>query len=194
MAEHSSSSLDEFKHICRTELQYLVTDFGFRESPEAADQSSNPVRMQFVRDDLTVTVEGIQYGTAALMVLQDKRDRLLSVNQLTSQSDPLNRRSAKSKHHRSNQTEDIQRNAKLLKEYGTELLSGDFAVFERAIARLETANIEYQRRRELGIADQKAVAAFRQEEWQEVVELLEPREATLSKAMAKRLTLARSRL
>jgi hypothetical protein len=92
------------------------------------------------------------------------------------------------------QAAEIIYNARLLRTLGTRLLGGDFSAFEEAAARIDAAWAELGRRSQLSVAIEKAVAAFRLEQWARVVELLEPHEAEISPRMARKLAVARQKL
>jgi hypothetical protein len=187
-----NASLEKFLDTCRTEFEFLVTEFGFQEISEKVQH--NPYKLSFFRDDLLISIEGIHYGSAALILIRDRNDRVLSPANLDPKFVPLDKQSAKSIQKTSGQSDDIQLAARLLREHGTELLEGNFTVFEEAYARKEKAVQQYEERRMFGIAIQQAVAAYEQGEWHTVVTLLEPHESSLSKKMVKKLSHARGQL
>ncbi len=187
-------TLSEFKDLCRSALDFLVTDYGFQESPDGSDPNdANPFRVQFTRDDLTVTVEGIHYGDAAMLYIQDSLGRRIVPRELDPAGARFPLKPVRSKV-QIGQADEIRLHASKLKTLGVELLQGDFTAFERAIARREAARADYERRQALGIAIQEAVAAYRLQQWSRVIELLEPLEDSLSKAMGKKLAKARDRV
>jgi hypothetical protein len=190
----SRLTLTDFKALCRAELEFLVTDLGFQECPPDSSQSSNPFQVQFIRDDLTVTVKGIHWGDAAMLYIRDKAGRRIIPEYLDPTFTLLPIKLVSSKHS-PGQAEEIRRDASKLRTLGKELLQGDFTAFESAIARSEVKlDPEYQARRLRDIAVQEAVAAYRLQQWPRVIELLEPFEDTLSKRMARKLAEARERL
>jgi len=184
-------SLEKFLNTSRAEFQFLVSRFGFQEI--GAEDQYNPYKLNFIRNDLIISIEGIHYGSSAMILIKDKNDRTLSPINLNPNFIPLDKQSAKTLQKTSGQSDEIALAAKLLREHGTELLKGNFAVFEEAYARKQNAWAQYDERRLFGNAIQEAVAAYNQEEWQTVVSLLEPYESNLSKKMAKKLAYARSR-
>lgn len=186
-------TLDEFKDLCRTELGFLVINYGFREIPSGPDESANPFRVQFVRDDLTVTVEGIHYGRAAMLTIQDNIGRRI-VPRILDPTFTLYPPKPVARKRPRGQASEIRLYASELKTLGNELLEGDFTAFERAIARKNAAWAEYEARRKFGTAIQEAVAAYRLQQWPRVIHLLEPFEADLSKAMGRKLAEARGRI
>ena len=189
---NKNESLEKFLDTCRTEFHFLVAKYGFQEISEKCQY--NPYKLSFIREDIIISIEGIQYGSAALILIKDKNDRTLGPGNLAPNFVPLDKKSMKSIQKASGQSDEIALNAQLLLEHGTELLEGNFAVFEAAFARKEKAWQQYKERKSFGIAIQDAVAAYNQEEWHTVVSLLEPYENTLSEKMAKKLAYAQSRI
>ena len=187
-------ALEKFLNTCRTEFQFLITDFGFQEFQGPKKEFANPFRLCFVRDDLEISIEGIHYGSAAMVLLTDNKHRVLGPRNLDPAFNPLDKKAVKALPKANGQTEEIAQAARLLLEHGRDLLNGDFSVFERAFARKTQVWAEYGKRSAFGIAVQEAVAAYDEEKWQDVVNLLEPHEANLSKKMAKKLAFARSQL
>ena len=186
--QHSRPTLDEFKHICHTELHWLVTEYGFREVAADAAQSDNPFRVLFVRDDLTVDIEGINYGSHVMFRIRDRHGRSIGVNNLDPAFVPSNK---PHKWVEVGQAVEIAHDARRLRALGTPLLEGDLSVFDSAIARAHAVRAAYASRQQFGVAVEKAVAAFRLEQWPRVIELLEPHEAALSPRMARKLATAR---
>jgi hypothetical protein len=92
------------------------------------------------------------------------------------------------------QAEDINEEARLLREYGQGLLNGDFSAFEHALEKARIAWDGYESRRRFGIAEQEAIAAFNNQHWSKVVETLEPYEDRISARMAGKLKTARENL
>jgi len=190
----NNPALEKFLNTCQTEFQFLITDFGFKEFYGLREAFDNPFKFYFVRDDLEISIEGIHYGSAAMVLLTDKKHRVLGVRDLDPQFDPFDKKDGKSLQKSTGQTDDIVHEARLLLKHGRELLNGDFLVFERAFARKGQAWAGYGKRRAFGIAVQEAVAAYNEGRWQVVVDLLEPHEPNLSKKMAKKLVFARTQL
>ncbi len=185
-------ALEKFLETCRTEFQFLVTDYGFHESIGQKDRYSNPFKLCFVRDDLEICIEGIHYGFGAMVWISDKRLRKIGVRNLDPQFDPFDKKSVQDMNTATNQTDAIAEEVRLLIRYGKELLNGDFSVFERAFDRKSQALAEYEQRRAFGVAIQEAITAYDEGKWQVVVDLLEPHEVSLSKKMAKKLAFART--
>lgn len=187
-------ALEKFLNTCRTEFRFLVTDFGFQEYKVSRKEYANPFKLSFIRDDLEISIEGIHYGSAAMVLLTDKKKRVLAPRNLDPVFNPLDRKTVRTLQKANGQTEEIAQEARLLLEHGRDLLNGDFSVFENAFARKTQAWAEYEKRREFGIATQEAVKAYDEGKWQDVIELLEPHEPNLSKKMAKKLAFARSQI
>lgn len=187
-------SLEIFLDTCRTEFRYLVTEFGFQEFNGPKEEFANPFKVSYVRDDLEISIEGIHYGSAAMVLITDKKRRVIGVRNLDPKFNPFDKQSIKAQPRATGQTNEIVQEARLLLKLGRELLDGDFSVFERAFDRKSQAGAEYEKRRALGIAIQEAVAAYEEGKWQVVVDLLEPHEFSLSKKMAKMLAFARTHL
>ena len=190
--EKERLSTKEFKDICRNEFSYLIDNFEFHEDDSLLSPYDNEFQIKFRRQDFVVIVEGIHYGSAAMVTLEDTKDRRISVEQLNPEFEPLKRK--KSTARRPGQIEDIKRGARLLYQYGLELLKGDFSVFEQAIHKEAVAWNEYEDRRSFGVAEQEAVASFKKQEWQKVVDALEPYEEKISKRMKRKLIFAREQL
>lgn len=182
-------AIEKFKSVCRNEFDFLLTEFGFREDNTPLGEFDNEFQIRFIRNDLTIVVEGIHYGSAAMVYLYDSNDRKIFPILLMPgfQSFPSKRPKSKP----SDQIEDIKKEAQMLYQYGIELLKGDFSVFEHAYSKAETAYIEYESRRQFGIAEQRAITAFKKQEWSKVIEALEPYENKISSRMAKKLNIAR---
>ena len=186
------SLIEEFKNICRSEFSYLCNDFDFREDTSPPAQHENEFKIKFVRQDLVVIVEGIHYGSTAMVSLENSRGHRISVQQLNPDFQPLKR--MKTKAQRPGQIEDIKREASLLKQYGSELLRGDLSQFEKAIEKMDVAWNEYQNRRAYGVAVQEAVDSFKKQEWQKVIDVLEPYEEEISKRMKNKLKFSRKQI
>lgn len=190
--EPKGLTLEEFKSVCRAELNWLVTEYGFQEDKaQPVNPFANPFTVQFVRDDLTVVVEGINWGSHVLFRIRDRHGRTIGVRALNPDFVPPVkpiRRAPKG------QAAEIVHDAQLLRVLGTKLLEGNLAVFEDAIDRIEAARVERENRAQLPMAVEKAVAAFRLEQWPRVIELLEPHEAELSPRMGKKLATARQKV
>ncbi len=181
-------TLEEFKSLCRAELNWLVTEYGFQED---LAQPVNPFTVQFVRDDLIIVVEGIMWGDGAILSIGDHQGRSIYLSALDPAFVPSTKPSRRAP---KGQAADIARHAQRLRTLGTRLLEGDFTVFEDAIARDEATRTAPRIDNRLNLAVQEAVAAFRLEQWPRVVELLEPHEAELSPRVAKKLAVARQKL
>ena len=186
------SAIDNFKSICRNEFAYLLKDFGFHEIDYPPSEFENEFKIRFVRNDFTVTIEGIHYGTAAMAYIQDPKGRKIFPRLLNPDFQPTLSKKAKSKP--KSQLEDIKDEARLLHQYGENLLKGDFAVFESALEKRRVAWAGYQDRSNFGVAVQEAVEAYKNQDWSKVVKSLEPYEAKISKKMAKKLKTARENL
>ena len=128
--QHSRPTLDEFKHICHTELHWLVTEYGFREVAADAAQSDNPFRVLFVRDDLTVDIEGINYGSHVMFRIRDRHGRSIGVNNLDPAFVPSNK---PHKWVEVGQAVEIAHDARRLRALGTPLLEGDLSVFDACL-------------------------------------------------------------
>ena len=190
----NNPALEKFLNTCRTEFRFLITDFGFKEFYGLREEFDNPFKLYFVRDDLEISIEGIHYGSAAMVLLTDKKHRVLGARNLDPKFSPFDKKSVKTLQRSKSQAEDIAQEARLLLAYGRELLKGDFSVFERALERKAQAWAGYGKRSAFGIAVQEAVAAYDEGKWQVVVDLLESHEPNLSKRMAKKLAFARTQL
>ncbi len=190
--ESMQSAVENFKNICRSEFGYLITDFGFREIDYPLSEFENEFKIRFVRHDFTVIVEGIHYGTAATVVLQDLKGQRIFPRLLNPDFQP--NPSKKVRYKTTSQSEDIKEEARLLHQYGMDLLKGDLSVFERALEKRKTARAEYEGRRKFGVAVQEAVEAFKNQDWLNVVKSLEPYEERISPKLAKKLKAAKENL
>ena len=186
------SAVENFKNICRSEFSYLLADFGFREVDIPPGEFENEFKIRFVRHDLTIVVEGIHYGTAAMVYLRDPRGREIFPILLKPDFRPLTSKRPKPK--LTSQIEEIKEEAQLLYQYGMDLLKGDFSIFERTLEKRRRAWAEYEARSEFGIAVQEAVEAFRNQDWSKVVKSLAPYEDRISPRMTKKLKTARVNL
>jgi hypothetical protein len=133
-------NLDEFKNQCRTEFEFLINDFGFKEQKLSLDNHKNEFIIEFVRDDLQVIIEGVSYGSVAIVFLRNSKGRGIWIEYLDPKFQPFIQRKT------DGQLEDIRRQAILLREYGLELLKGDYSVLESAFKRGEAATKEYKNR------------------------------------------------
>ena len=186
------SAIEKFKDICRNEFGYLLKDFGFHEIDYPPSEFENKFKIRFVRNDFTVIIEGIHYGTAAMVYLQDLKGRKIFPRLLNPDFQP--NPSKKAKYKPTSQLEDIKEEARLLHQYGASLLRGDFAVFESALEKRRLAWAGYEDRSNFGIAVQEAVEAFKNQDWFKIVKSLEPYENRISSRMAKKLKTARENL
>lgn len=183
------AAIDEFKNICRSEFDYLLTEFGFQEDTSPLGEFENEFQIRFVRHDLTVIAEGIHHGSAAVVYLQDSQKRWITPIQLKPDFQPNPSKTPKPKP--TSQSDDIKEEARLLLQYGMGLLNGDFSGFERALDKTKTAWEEYESRRRFGVAEQEAVAAFKNGDWSRGIDALQPYENQLSARMLKKLNEAR---
>lgn len=189
----SPPTLEQFLATARAEFAFLVSVYGFEERAAEPAVYVNPYAVRFVREGLEIIVQGAGYGAMADTIIRDRRGRKLRPVQLHPDfvlyTHPIPGPGG--------QLNDLVRQAQWLREYGGALLAGDLTVMDDALARDQAARDEYEpaqrERRRLGIALQEAVAAYRAEQWAQVVELLEPHEAALSPKMARRLATARQR-
>jgi len=193
MSNVDSSSI-KFKEICRNEFQFLILEHDFREATDESEVSpfggrcgSAKYSVCFVRHDLAIQIDGAGYGSSADIAIVDRMSRSISPYHLIPSHKKIDGRVV-------GQAEKIAQVARVLREYGIELLKGNHEVFEVVCERLEGARQLYEERRLFGIAIQEAVAAFIVEDWQTVVRLLEPYEGALSKKMAKKLAHAKGQL
>lgn len=186
------SAIENFKYICRNEFGYLLRDFGFQEIEYPPSEFKNEFKIRFVRNDFTVIVEGIHYGMAATVDLQDMKGRKIFPRLLNPDFQPNPGKTPKFKS--TSQEEDIKEEARLLYKYGMDLLKGNFVVFERAFEKRRLSRAEYQNRRNFGIAVQEAVEAFKNRDWLKVIKSLEPYEDRISPKMARKLKSAREHI
>lgn len=193
-SQESPPSRDRFKAACRAEFAFLVSDYGFTELPPEPTPYADPFKVRFVRDDLEVIIQGINYGQNVITTIQDGQGRAIWPLYLhpdfVPYTNPIPRASG--------QLNQIAQDAQWLHEHGRALLAGDRSVLYAALARYEAGRARYEtalaERRRLPVAVEAAVAAFRAQEWARVVELLEPHEAELSPRMARKLATAREKL
>lgn len=186
------SAIENFKNICRNEFGYLLSEFGFHEDDTPLGEFDNEFQIRFIRHDLTIVIESIHYGSSTMIYIQDKNYRQISPILLKPDFQPSLGKRPKPKV--TSQEEEIKEEAQLLLQYGTELLKGDFAVFERAFEKTRKAWAGYESRRQYGVSVQEAVDAFKNHDWAKVIDLLEPYEDKISKKMAKKLNIARENL
>lgn len=69
--QESPPSRDRFKAACRAEFAFLVSDYGFTELPPEPTPYADPFKVRFVRDDLEVIIQGINYGQNVITTIQD---------------------------------------------------------------------------------------------------------------------------
>ena len=186
-------SLDLFLEACRTEFAFLVSDYGFTELPPEPTPFANPFGIRFVRDDLEIVIEGINYGQNVIAKIRDRHGGSINPVFLNPDFVPYTSPPPQVR----GQLNQIAQAAQLLREHGRALLAGDRSVMYAALARYEAGVAAYEtalaERRRFHVAVEQAVAAFRSQEWARVVELLEPHEAELSARMARKLATARER-
>jgi hypothetical protein len=186
------SIIEDFKNTCRSTFNYLVTDFGFKEDKSPPGEFENEFQIRFIRSDLTVVVEGIHHGSAAVVYLQDVHRHQISPIQLKPDFQPFSGKLRRTPP--KGQPEDIKEESRLLREYGMGLLNGDFSAFDHALEKARNAWDGYESRRRFGIAEQEAITAFNNQSWSKVVETLEPYEDKISARMARKLKIARENL
>lgn len=182
-------AIKKFKNLCLNEFGYLLSEFGFHEDDTPLGEFDNEFQIRFIRHDLTIFIEGIHYGSSTMIYIQDKKHREISPILLKPDFQPSLGKRPKPKV--TSQEEEMKKEARLLLQYGTELLKGDFSVFERAFEKTRKAWAGYESRRQHGVSVQKAVDAFRNHDWGKVIKLLEPYEDKMSKKMTKKLNTAR---
>lgn len=191
MKTYPLPTLSEFQETCRTQLSYLVSKYGFVEDIPEEETGDNPFKVRFLRDDLLIVVEGMNYGQTATLTIFDHNGRKIWPSLLI---DPDHEPRSKDSLRRGGQLEQITQEAQCLLEYGQGLLVGDLSVMNVALARLEERWADHQARRKFGIAVQEGVKAYDQENWPRVIALLAPHETELSPRMAKKLEIARQKL
>lgn len=65
-------ALEKFLNTCRAEFRFLITEFGFQEFNGPKEEFVNRFKLYFVRDDLEIAIEGIHYGSAAMVLITDR--------------------------------------------------------------------------------------------------------------------------
>jgi hypothetical protein len=193
--QESPPSLAQFMAACRADFAYLISDYGFSEAPPELSRYADPFTVRFVRDDLEIVIQGINYGQNVITEIRHGhgatlRPVLLHPDFIPYANNPLPPARG--------QLNQIAQTAQLLREHGRALLAGDLSVIDNALARYEAGLIAYEApraaRRRFHTDVEEAVAAYRSANWALVVELLEPREAELSARMARKLAAARGKL
>jgi hypothetical protein len=194
----------EFKEIVRDDFGYLGREFAFREvEPPAKHLEVNPFLVWFVNPTTLVSVEGINYGFAAQVILGpvDAGDEWHATVPLW----------AIIKHRRPDLYEDAFRSpgqlgdsrvhAHALREAASDVLRGDFRVFAAAHAIVDTQMIhqrvsEQEKTREYyqKVAVARAADALRARDFNRVVELLLPHAEFLTRAERATLDYARARV
>ncbi|MCP4139606.1 MAG: hypothetical protein GY755_04845 [Chloroflexi bacterium] len=193
--DDTNLTLEEFYELCSNELHFLVEEYGFQEIRAETIEGKyiNPYKLIFIRDDLRIALEGINWGQHAMLSIADNNNRIMGTGSLHPNGIVFPKKSKKFKSRATSQTDDIKRHSRELREYGKDLLNGDFSIFDEAVRQQEARRAEREaKHRELKLRTiQDAVVACQEKRWQTVVELLEPYEADLPKDTLKRLSFAR---
>ena len=196
----NSPSLGEFKETVRDAFAYLGREFAFREADlPVSHLEVNPFIVSFANGTTLVQVEGISWGFAAQVTLgpAGSSDEHTTV--------PL---WAVIKHRRPELYEELTKSpgqlaavrdyARALREVATDVLRGDFSVFDAARAIVEAQGVQLReiQRQESRDGNYRAAVtaatdAFRIRDFGRVVELLRPHMELLTPAERARLSYAR---
>ena len=201
-------SLHEFRQHVLNEYSDLIQHQGYREEESPADRYGHPFKIQLTNGVIVLIVEGINWGlNAATYIgrypysddLSIRGEWSLPVWRLINQRrgvSPASLSKARRKRRQPGQLEQISTDARLLKEYGSDVIAGDLKAVddlkrqekEREAAARANAPFIVQRRADVAVTD--AGHAFKRGEYHRVVELLEPHLALLPPSQRKRYEIA----
>jgi hypothetical protein len=140
-------TLEQFREHAREAFGFLVSDLGFKEA-RPPFENTNPFLVCFTNGSLHVFVEGEAWGTVASITFEDGNLRRASIGSLLSWYEPsLLRRKSKKGERPLSQLEQMSRDARMLKQYGSRLLGSDKEEFERIWSVLKQMRPSYQRAR-----------------------------------------------
>lgn len=134
-------------------------------------------------------MEGINWGQHAMLSIT-RNNRIMGIRSLCPSVISAPKKPKNYISRAASQTDDIKRHSYELREYGKDLLNGDFSFFDKVSFQKQVNSAESRKISAIS----KALAAYRTEEWQTIVDLLESDEAELPEGMLKILNIARDKV
>lgn len=196
-------SIDEFKAACLREFGYLVDEFGFIEEPlpqgrllashciELPDgKFINGFAAWFWNGSVRVIVEGVNWGLHADLAFETADGQRIGFGHVAAQ---YRGSLPKLPEVGGGQLQEVKRLALLLRHLCEPLLRGDRTALEEALRIQREATARLRRDLELLPYKRDAAAAgeaFRQKNYEQVIQLLSPHGSKLSPAEKRRLEFA----
>ena len=144
--EVSPPSLTKFQTHVRTAFAF-TSRFGFSEIPLPRREFLNQFQVRMSNGEVTIVVEGINWGEGADVHLEDSSG--ISVPLVLFVPPQHRSRHAKGRGSKSGQLSQIRSAAQYLKEYCTDVLSGDLTRFHARASewrRITRSDTSYQKR------------------------------------------------
>jgi hypothetical protein len=186
-------TLEEFIACCRTEFEFLVSEYGFEQLAEPREYNDFSVR--FRKGELEVQIYGVNWGERAMCDLVRGNEELFFGFLV-----PAAEREAYRKKASPGQLNQVRNIAAILRRHATDFLRGDFGRFEAALAEWRRMTTRrpiteaHREERRLRLAVSQAGHASRRGDHAQVVRLLEPHTGALSARQKRMLDRAREEL
>lgn len=189
-------SLAEFQSACSTAFSFLVASHGFRQVRPKAPRYENPFEAHFERDGWRIIVCGLSYGFALGLDIRSPDGRVASFGHLV----PSDQQHAMRQEFPRGQLGDIACAAKCLRDFGDQIIRGNWAAFDEIERRhrnhVVASHDAWKRQMDdarVSRAVEAADDAFRLKKYNEVVTALDPVESLLTSTQRKKLEIAKKR-
>jgi hypothetical protein len=201
MTDYYVPSQQELIDAMRVEMAFLVRTYGFQEVTKRSEKYINPYSVLYQKNGVSVLIEGVSYGfglNCDFTIETESGQRraehinlgyliMLRAPHLLEPSYPEKR----------GQLTQLPKLGEGLRLAATDLLAGDLSHLDEIrefVQREQEKAAHENRRKELSRIDVKSQEAFRQSDYQQVLDLLIPIKSELTVSGRKRLELARRRL
>lgn len=121
----NEEALEHFKAVCEREFKFLVEEYAFVPEPSPPKEFKNRFKYRLGNGAISLVVEGIGYGRDAIVILQDKNGRFVSIGCLLPGWEPFAKKKRSKKLDALNQDEQVALAARQLKKYGQDILRGE---------------------------------------------------------------------
>ena len=127
----NDKALQHFRSVCEREFQFLVDEFGFTSVPLPDGKHVNQFQSRLSNGTLTLVIYSMSYGMNAWVCFEDKHRRSVPIRCLAPGWEPFRFAKLKKKRKKDdlNQEQQISQAAQLLKDHGSDILSGDIEHF-----------------------------------------------------------------